>query len=441
MLAALALAADLRTTLHLGDRTDVRWRFYDCGGPCVGLDLTTTPAARLDVASRRTTLSVSYAPMFTWREPLRTAPDGDLYGVRFTGPNRNVEQLQAGSLTLFHATRRLALGLFQDASFGDMNYTYLTPTSQTPGFVPPTPHPLLPPGQTQTLLYGATRSAASFGWTTSEHTRTSAFAQYSASGGLDARSKLIVPLVSAARGELAFDARVAKRWWLETRGGPGASNSTPRPCNPETGGPQLPADQLPPGTQFPYPTCAPVVVTGELREVVRWQASRKVTASLSGGVVVTAVKLKPKLTPDTPRPEEDYRVRPNPDVRLDVSWALAATGLQARSIVELRARLSPVIDFRFALPDPRAEIGAAWTRTRGRWESRAELVYVQSIPGVSSVDSTYVGLSAEAFRAIDKRFDVGLGARGAWQWDPTFGFFFTNGFFATFRWRETPIRL
>jgi hypothetical protein len=440
MLAALALVADLRTTLHLQDRTDLRWRITDCGGPCLGLDLATMPAVRLETASRRTSLSVSYAPMFTWRD-IQT-------GMSVTGTSRNLEQLQAGSLTLFTTTRRTAFGIFQDATFGDLNYTYLTPTSTTPGFVPPPANPLLPPGQTQTLLYGSTRSAASFSWITSEYTRASAFATYSVSGGLDDRSKLIVPLVSATRGELAFDARVAKHWWLETRGGPGASNSTPRPCNPETDGPQLTAEQraaqLPPGTTlppYPWPTCAPVVVAGELREVVRWEASRKVTASLSGGVTVTAVKIRPELAPGAGIPPEDFRWRPNPDVRLDVRYALAATNLQNRSVVELRARVAPVLDFRYALPDQRAEVGVVWTRLRGRWESRAEIVYVQSIPRVSYIDSTYVGLSGEAFYALTRRYDVGLGVRGAWQWDPTTGFFFSNGFFATFRWREPAIKL
>lgn len=123
MLAALAIASGLFTTLFLGARTELRLREIPGATPgsvAFAVDLETLPYARFEMRSRQVDFKVDYAADVT--QP-------DLEG----GINAGPQLYQIADISTWYSTRDWVIGAAQAGGFGQMNFSYLTPYAATPG--------------------------------------------------------------------------------------------------------------------------------------------------------------------------------------------------------------------------------------------------------------------------------------------------------------------
>lgn len=122
MLAALPLTADVAATVAFSDRTETRLRAPGDTGAGASLDLSTTPDARLVLASSRTSCTLAYTPQLTlW--------DVNEVGVQPTW-------LNAGSARVDWRSAHANLWLDEDASYGGMSFADLVLPQGTAGTPP-----------------------------------------------------------------------------------------------------------------------------------------------------------------------------------------------------------------------------------------------------------------------------------------------------------------
>ena len=396
------LAADLFTNVVLGDRSEARLRLTE--GPNVGFDLATTPMAELRLHARRAEFDVSYAPSFTL---------GDIE----TGGTFQLFQIADARLRF--VAHRTTLTLGTAGSYGDYNFTYLTPTSTPVGPTPPPPQAV---PTAETVRYGSARTAASIRHTWRRWSFTIS-GEHSVAGGLDEPSRVFVPLISSPSASLSLAWDATRRDALTTTALASVVDSTPRPCNPATGGPPLIPNAL-------TPTCAPNDEWAELRESWRHVLGRGAFLTLAAGASVVRQQIDRGAT-------ETYQ--PEPEGEATLSFDLGAAQ-PWRSRLELTARVTPLVDIRYAIVESRAEAAARFTYGTERDKLAASVSFVRSIPP-TNIDATYLDFAVEGVHQLDKRVGVGLGTRGAWQHDAFTDSFFIVGFYLTFIWQSLPIRL
>ncbi len=396
------LAADMFTTVVVGDRSEARVRVSD--GPTAGVDLATSPTARLDLRSRRVDFSVGYAPSFTL---------GDLE----TGGTFQVFQIADAAMRF--VARRTTLTLSTADSYGDYNFTYLTPTTAPVGPNPPPPQ-VVPTAET--VRYGSTRTAGSLRRTWRRFAFT-VEAEHSVAGGLDEISRLSVPVISTPSASMQLSWDATRRDAIATVARATASDSTARPCNPVTGGPPL----VPGATE---PTCAPNAEWAELYETWRHVLGRGSILTLTAGASLVRQQI------DRGR-AETYSPEPNGGAVLVQNLG---SGSPWRSTLEFSARAAPIVDIRYAIVEARVDASVRFTYGTARDKVASTVSFVRSIPP-TTIDATYVNFDVEGLHMLDKRTSVGLGARGAWQHDAFTDSFFVVGFYATFIWQSLPIRL
>jgi hypothetical protein len=404
------LAAGLLTSLVLGDRTETRLRVME--GPYFGVDLATVPSARIDLRDRRTRFSFGYSPSLTL---------GDLE----TGFNFQLFHMADASL-LFVA-RRTFIAVATSDSYGDFNFGYLLPTSVPTGSNIPPPQ-IVPTtaGEATTIRYGSTHTAISF----SQRWRRVAFtlsAEHGVGGGMDAPSRLVVPIISTPSASASFAWDATRRDQLTTDLKATAASSTPRPCDPTTGGPL-------PDPLALYPQCAPNQEWAELRETWRHSLARHSTLTLAAGGAAVRAQINPQTgPPDTPT----YTPMPTGEITLLHDFGV---GRPWHSVLQLGARVSPIVDIRYSIVESRVDTNVTWTLSRGRNSVATTVSFVRSVPP-TIINATYLNFAVEGLRKVDKRFEVGLGARGAWQDDAYTGAFYAVGFYVALVWHEPRIRL
>ena len=203
-LAGSGSAADLVSTLTVVDRNEVRARAVQ--GQATGYDAATTPGARLDLTGQRVSYSLSYFPSFALQDiELSVQP----------------QVFQTGSARMsWIATRDLRISLSEDGTYGRQNYSALSPTP-TAGAAAPAPATpptiqLLP--ASLTVLTGSSRSAASVQYRAARPLTLTLSPSYFVGGGLDAPSRLAIPLQTSPRLRLdaayALDRRSTLTWTL-----------------------------------------------------------------------------------------------------------------------------------------------------------------------------------------------------------------------------------
>ncbi|HEY1958229.1 MAG TPA: hypothetical protein VGH28_21580 [Polyangiaceae bacterium] len=396
------LAADLFTNIVLGDRSEARLRLSQ--GPTAGFDLATTPSAALDLHARRVEFAVSYAPSFTL---------GDIE----TGGSFQVFQIADAHMRF--VARRTSLTLATGGSYGDYNFTYLLPTSAPTGPTPPPPQAV--PTAT-TVRFGSSRTAGSIRRTWRRWSFTIS-GEHSVAGGLDEASRVFVPLISSPSASLALSWDATRVDALTTSARATVTDSTPRPCNPATGGPPLIPNAL-------TPTCAPNDEWAELRETWRHVLGRGSVLTLAAGASLVRQQID-RGAPDTFTPEPSGEATLSQNLGTAEPW---------RSKLELTARVTPVVDIRYAIVESRAEGDVRFTYGTARDKLTASVSLVRSIPP-TTIDATYVDFALEGVHQLDKRVGVGVGSRGAWQHDAITDSFFIVGFYVTFIWQSLPFRL
>ena len=434
MLAALALCAGLFTTLDFGARTELRLR--EATGFPLALDFATFPYARLESKSHHVDLKADYAAMLTLPDLEAGLQAPQLY--------------QLADVSAWYAIKHWVAGVSEAGGYGDMNFSYLSPVPVTPGqpSAGPPPVNLIPCTDaahcaSETVHYGTTSTTGLLRWS---ETRTSLAVapSYTVGGGLDAASQALVPLVSQPRLDVVIEHKVTRRDVVVTEGDATLADSTPRACDPATGGP------APVGVANP-PLCAPHEQWVGLREKWRRLLQRRVWMELSAGAVVAHATINADAS--SANPAQPYKLVGYPDASATFGYTLQSTDpdrpLMHPIITDppkpsfyAFSHLGPIIDTRFGIIDPRFQVGVGVLDPIGpSYTFNAHASFVRSVPP-TVLDATYVDGWAEILRRIDKyRFEAGGGVRAAYQRDPLMGEFFVASFYITLVWHEPRIKL
>jgi hypothetical protein len=442
MLAALALAGLF--FLDIGDRTEMRLRATT--GPAFAVDLTTMPYVRFATKVPHLEIKAGYAAMLT-------QPDLEM------GLPAGPQLFQLADVSTWYSTRHWVVGVSEGGGYGDMNFSYLSPVPITPGqpVLGPPPTTLIPctiatQCADETIHFGSSATFAMLRWSRRRFTAMIA-PSYSVGGGTDAASKALVPIVSSPRVDLAVEYRTSRRDVVITEGDATTADSTPRACDPATGGPppvptNLDREQGLPGA---VPLCAPRAQWGGLRETWRHSVSRRLSMELSAGAAVARATTNADDT--ALNPLQPFKVVAYPTLRALFTYALLNNERDRLALHPMLtdppkpsmyavAKLGPVIDTRYGIIDPRFEIGLGALEPIGsKYTLSAHAAFVRSVPP-TALDATYIAGWVELLRRIDKyRFEGGGGVRGAYQNDPFTGEFFIISIYATLVWHEPRMAL
>ncbi len=401
MLAALALCADLQWSMLLGDRTEARAR--QARGHAVGFDLATLPSVRIEGQTRRTRLSFSYAPLLTLRDLQAT---------------RSFEVLHSADLSLSWQARRFSLAIGESVSYGDFNFGYLTPQTESLNLPRPSPQAL---PTALTLRFGSSRTGAFLRWTW-RRTALAIAPSYSIAGGLDEASRALVPVSRTPRIDVSVQTIATRRDLLTTEASGQFSESTARACDPTTGGPPIAGSLV-------GATCSPRNQIAELRESWRHKLARHSDLSMGVGAAMVRAQIDSSSDPNLTFMPTGYLI---------VSHDLTL-GRTIRPKIELGARVAPLVDIRYQIVEPRLEAWASWFGTVGRTSFITRVSVLRSLPK-TLLDVTAVSLSSEVTRTLNRRFDIGTGVRGTWQRDNTYGANTFVTYFVSLSWHEPRIR-
>jgi hypothetical protein len=196
LLYPAVLAAPNRGKLDLADRTELRGGYF--GFPTdPSLTLETVPSATLGLATRRSHLTLGYAPRLGFADMQ--------LGV-------NPYALHVGMAGVGWHDRRLTLSLDENASYGFLNFSSLQlPAAATGGATV-----RVDPQLRRRIFYEAstTTFTAIYAF---RHTWALRFlASYALSGGADQEARNVLPFQSGPRAELAFDYGLARTQRLIT---------------------------------------------------------------------------------------------------------------------------------------------------------------------------------------------------------------------------------
>jgi hypothetical protein len=426
MLAALAIAGGLFTTLIVGARAEMRVR--GVSGPMVAFDLDLAPFVDFETKSHDFDFKLSYAMDIT-------QPDLEM-GFPW-GPS----VFQLGGVSFWYHTKNWAFSAAEGGSFGTMNFTYLTPYLATPtggaGLPPVTqivPCTDLAHCASETVNYGSSGSTITGAYSRDRDT-VMLTPSYSVSGGLDEASKAIVPIVSIPRADVLYQHVLGRRDKLSTLADATAADSTPRACNPDTGGPPLdPTNPNP-------PICAPRAQWIGLREMWEHKITRRLSLELTGGATVSRTEIDPS---------KPYTLLPYPVVGARLDYLLRhhdsrpamhtmVTDPTLPSIYAI-ARVEPVVDTHWGVVDPRFELAAGVLQPVDEsYTILAHASFVRSLPP-TPLEQTFLIGEAEVMRRLDHyRFDVAAGLRGAYMHDPVGGDSYVLSGFLALIWHEPRV--
>jgi hypothetical protein len=441
MLGAIVLVASgLVSTLDVGAYNELRLRFAPTVGdtPLTAVDFVTAPYLRVESKSRHLDLKFAYAADVT-------LPDLEMLSSAPQDP----QLFQLADLSAWYSTKHWVFGLSQGGSIGEMNFSYLSPYLVTPGqpVGGPPPVQLIPCADpahcaNETVVFGSSATMATLRYLRDDKTSFGIAPSYNISGGLDAPSRAIVPVLSNPRVDFNVEHRITRRDELLTQGDVTASDESQRACNPATGGPPVNLHDPNP------PVCAPSAEWVSLREVWRHRVSRRVATELIGGATVARATVNDTDDPAHANPAQPYRIVPYPVFGGVVTYTLQNPDPDRPALnpvlrdppkpaAYFYTRVGPVVDTFYGIVDPRLEIGAAiFQPLDAKYLLTARASFVRSLWG-TSLDATYVSGEVSAYRRLDKyRFDVGVGTRGAWQQDPFTGEFWVFSAFVAFMWHE-----
>ncbi len=449
MLAALVLASGVLTTVNVGANSEFRLRMApevsaqgNTVGMITGLDLDFAPYLRLESKSRHFAFNFAYAADVTLPdlELLATAPQGPTF-------------FQLGGVSSWYASRHWLVGASEGGSFGQMNFSYLTPYVVTPALPASGPPPvqLIPCTDAahcanETVSFGSSETTAMVRYSY-RNTSFMIAPSYAISGGLDAPSRALVPDISMPRLYFGVTQQVRRHDELLTLGDVTAAESTQRACNPQNGG--IPVNPLDPNP----PLCAPSEQWVSLREIWNHKLAARIDAEFEAGATLARWTINETDDLAHANPAQAYHVTPYPVLGARITYSLQDSA-NTRPALNHRltdppkpgayvyTRIGPVIDTHYGLVEQRLEIaGAVLQPINEKYTAQGRVGFVRSLWD-SNMDATYVFGEGVAYRRIDKyRFDVGAGLRGAWQHDAFSGEFWALSVFVSLFWHEPRIVL
>jgi hypothetical protein len=190
--SSLFLAAALKGSLELGDRTEAR--FTGTTSPTTySAEVMTNPSALLRLDMRRWEISARYAPSLT---------------LRGLGIEPALDILHQGRLEAsIEASRRLTLSISGEGSYGTVRF--LSPTLSEAGFASAQPVDTLPGLDTITFASLNTSIGAAFAAT--RRLKLEANAGYYLSGGVDEASQDAYPQIAGPRAHLGAEYSLTRR--------------------------------------------------------------------------------------------------------------------------------------------------------------------------------------------------------------------------------------
>jgi hypothetical protein len=192
LLSALFLAAALRGSLELGDRTEARLT-GTTGPTSLSAEVMTNPSAVLRLDTRRWEISARYAPSLTFR------------GL---GLDPTLDLLHRGHLEAsIEATRRLRVRFLGDGSYGSVRF--LSPALAEADLQSAQPIDALPGAET--IRFASLRAGAGVLFAATRRLKLDASAEYGLSGGVDAASQETYPQISGPRAEVGADVAITRR--------------------------------------------------------------------------------------------------------------------------------------------------------------------------------------------------------------------------------------
>jgi hypothetical protein len=308
----------------------------------------------------------------------------------------------------------------------------------------------------ETVHFGTSATSVLVRWSSGRTTLALA-PSFSVGGGVDQASMALLPLVTQPRFDVALEYRLTRRDILATEGNATAADSTPRTCDPTTGGPPPISDPNNPRLQQPsaglaeVPECTPREQWAGAREIWRHRLTRRALLELSGGAIVARATINADTISTNPARAYNSVVYPTVSALFGYSLVNSDPDRPAlhpivtdppKPIVYVVSRVGPVVDTHYGIIDPRFEVSGGVLAPLGpAYTFGAHAAFVRSIPP-TSLDATYIAGSAELLRRIDKyRFDAGGGLRAAYQRDPFTGEFFVIMAYITLVWHEPRIKL
>jgi hypothetical protein len=395
-LAAAYVLADTEYagTADLSNRIEVRGR--DTAG-VLGVDLVDVPSARIDVTNRRWEYLFGYTAN-------ALLPDLEL-GV-------SPQLLQSADLGVAWRGRRVRIGVTEYATYGEQNSTYLLGGGPTAAGPAPTVTPV--GGGTQllappvTLLSGSSRTVLASQFGLSHRWSGTASIEYDILGGLDAPSRVYLPLVQGPRADATATYSLTEIDTLQTRASALASTAASAPCSPV-------ALDVPARSNCD-PSAQDVIVT----ETWQHRLSRTWTSALAAGASYVRLRLR------DPQPNGQY-VFPVGSASLE-----RATGpVESRNVIRLEAVVTPVLDVRTGLLDERGQASFDVSQRFGMTTVLGHVAAARSIESPLMQPATLFTTMLELDEELSKIVSLGGGVRYAWQEQGNLGTF-SGGFVFAF---------
>jgi hypothetical protein len=338
MLTPVVLA-DYADTIQLTDRLDVRARSTNTQTPQVNVpgQQTTAPIA-MDLANQAAV--ILHATNRSWTFALVYSPVVTLQDVETgigTQPLNTPQLLQTASGLAAWQRRSTRLSLTQSLSYGTFNSQYLfqagTPSAtSSPGQVPPlmpnappaaaTTTQLAPPPQN--VKFGSTSTSVGLAEGIGRRASASIGGGYTAAGGLDESSRLILPLGYGPRADASFTYGVSRSVSATTHAHAELTDFTASQCYADDGTP-LPSDI----------SCHPKNELGLIGERLSDSLTRSTQVSVDGGVAVTRFRTDTALPLQTQvYPEGQATLSHRFGPRLGQQTLL--TSVQAAPVLDLR---------------------------------------------------------------------------------------------------------
>lgn len=415
MITNVVMVAEYAATADLSDHQEVRGRVTGSSGQsaALGLDFLNAPSARLRIYDRRWDATLGYSPSIT-------VPDVQL-GV-------TAQVSHNGVAAVSWRERRVLLTLTESGSYGQQNSAFLTtPATQAAGTAagagtgaaPPTPTPVggaaaggtVAPGAVQllpaptTLLLGSSRTTFGAQLRVAHRWQASTALSYALSGGLDAASRVTLPLQKGPRAEASVEYAASHVDALVTAASATKLDFSTGACPVAPGAAAPPAGVL----------CSP---EDELVQATEsWR--RRLTRSSNVSVGVGGSLVRSRLQPSDPTRTFAYPVG-------EVSYEYATSIETHPTRIRVDGIVAPVVDVRSGATDYRAQGAVTITLPIRRTTFRGVFAATRSVYTIQVEAASLVRADGEVEYRVSPLLSVGGGLRYAWQQQGVGGAFSTG---------------
>jgi hypothetical protein len=369
MIAALALAADLRT-LTLSDWSEARVR-GDTGQP-IAFDLTTAPNATLALATPRWHLSLAYQPYLGVTDLESTSP-GAIY-------------LNTASLNVGWHNRTVALGLTETGSYGIQNTSQLLIQAPAAG-MQQTVSSGVP---ISNIEYAGSITNATLVYTPSPYWQLALRGGFFANGGVRAVDQQSIAFQHGPTAEVTLTHTVSREDAVFFRANGVRTETVPAPCFGLEG--------------ITTGDCQPDSYIGTAVAGLRRAFSPTTVGSFGVGAGVIRARIGPQFL---------YQTTPFPVVTASYEYTFIRD--EHRVVFRADANVSPFIDTRDGAVDDRAQLTGTGTWTLGKLSLTGSFGAATTLVVVEIEPSTILFATSRLDDHLTKNLMVSFGLSYFWE--------------------------